>query len=631
MCGIAGVVYFDQEFPADVARRKLEAMCGCMLHRGPDSTGVFVSSPVALGLARLRIIDLSTKGDQPFLSEDGTIAAVCNGEIYNHAELRRELEAKGHRLWGGSDCEVLPHLYEEYGTELLARLRGMFALALWDGRKQRLILARDRLGQKPLYYHVSRRGIVFASEAKALFVHRWVESRLDPDGCVDFFRHRYTLGPQTAFHGIRKLSPGCFLSVNGRSVSEQRYWDLRERIREARARPLDSGEYAALLGESVRLRLMSDVPLGVYLSGGLDSSSIVALMRGLGVSQVKTFSIVFPNTAVDERRYSRMVAEHFATDHQEFECEARDFDVLGRVVYHLEEPLGDPAVIPTYLLSELASRHVTVVLTGEGSDEINGGYYKYLRMRRLELMWRLPRPLARAISHWTHGNPPLPVARSASSADDLHLFRELTFARRRIVVGLPVFSPDFRALLDGGTPDERYAAFIEESVGLDPVSRLAYQDVRTWLPDDLLLKVDKMSMAHSLEARSPFLDHHVVEAAMRMKGSQKVGFRQTKLMLRAAMRSRLPRAILTRRQHGLSLPLTTWLRGELNDYIWDNLDTAAFRQSGIVDPGGVQRMKDIYGRGRLAPDLTLFMLLMFSIWLQTFIATPPRIPIAAEA
>ena len=575
MCGICGIVSFAAVNA--VRSEDLLAMRDCMVHRGPDAAGGFVNGTVGLGHRRLSIIDIST-GHQPMTNEDGTVVIVYNGEIYNYQDIRNDLLAKGHVFATRSDTEVIVHAYEEFGERCVDHFRGMFAFALWDSRRRCLFAARDRLGKKPFYYAQWGNTFLFASEIKAILAHPAARREVDDESLNLYFGFRYVPGPRTMFRGITKLQPGHTLMVTVEEVRTQRYWDINEIS--TRSVPLEEAQegFVSLLKESVRMRLMSEVPLGVFLSGGVDSSAIVALMSEMVADPIRTFSVGYAGDAAEnEFEYARMVAIRYRTDHHEFRLTADDFlGFLPKLVWHLDEPIADASTIPLYYISKLAKEHVTVVLSGEGADELLGGYYIYKKMLLLESMRSFPGTsllagLAAGAARFS-GNRKL--ERYAAMIQQ-------PLEERYAGVANALNDAERTALFGGRPPSSRGAVTREyyDRVGQrEPLNRMLYLDTKVWLPDDLLMKADKMTMATSVELRVPFLDHRLVEYAASLPVSYKVHGNETKYLLKRAMESRLPHEVLYRPKKGFPVPISRWFR-----------EKAGSLREVLLDPGSASR------------------------------------------
>jgi asparagine synthase (glutamine-hydrolysing) len=640
MCGIAGFMLPQPALaPAEIEAR-LWAMIGTLRHRGPDDEGVWTDGLGALAHARLSIIDLSGAGHQPIASADGDVWLTYNGEIYNFSELRDELAALGYVFRSRTDSEVIANGWHAWGPRLFGRLRGMFALALWDRRSRRLILARDRIGKKPLYYAPNREAFLFGSEIKAVLAWPGM-GRIPNLAAIDrYLTLQYVPSPDTAFAGVRRLPPAHYLVVGAgpdgswRELELVRYWELPE-PRTARAAPNPAElqrELVAHLDEAVRLRMMADVPLGAFLSGGVDSSAVVAMMARAGRGPVKTFSIGFPDKKYDETRYARMVARRYGTEHEEFVVEPDAAAVVPRLVWHYGEPFADPSAIPTYYVSQIARRHVTVALTGDGGDEAFLGYARYRAMRHLDQLDRLPAGIAlgRKAMAQLMGMAPALVA------------RRLRFSQLRDMLEAPIAEPQRRyggAIAFFGDSDKK-AGYGDAMRGhlahsaldlltpyfagaeglLDGANRA---DIHTYLPDDLMVKVDVASMAHGLETRSPLLDHVLLEWAARIPAEVKMGGGRTKALFKAAMAPYLPQEILRRRKMGFGCPIDQWLRRELKTLAYDTLLAPRARERGLMRPDYVERLLDEHCAYRANHHTRLWALLMLELWFRTWIDGTP--------
>lgn len=573
MCGIAGFVYFDAAHPVD--ERELRAMAAAIRHRGPDDEGLFVDGPAGLVMRRLSIIDVAG-GHQPIFNEDRSVAVVFNGEIYNYADLRARLEAHGHRFATNCDTEVLVHAYEEWGDTCPEHLQGMFAFAAWDIRARSLFIARDRLGKKPLYYFRDGRRLVFASEIKSLLACADVPRTLSVKALDAYLTLGYVPAPDTLFEGIAKLPAGHSFRLSGAEVSVRPYWDLRFDGPPAGGSFEDQrSEVRRLLEESVRIRLRSDVPLGAFLSGGIDSSIIVGLMSRLMGRPVETFSVGFEEESLNELPYAGIIARHFRSHHHEIVVRDCTPDLMDRLVWHMDEPVSDPAALPTLIVSDLARRHVTVVLTGEGGDELFAGY-DYYRIDRQAMRYRvLPQALSRAL---------LPAAARAVNGligrpryHDRTIWHWELPASAGMLAWVAVFTDDERdrvcspALverLDGEAARVFSSAFARSGAN-DRLHRLMYTDTKVWLPDDLLMKVDKMSMAASIEARAPYLDHVLMEYVASIPAVNKLRGDIPKLIVKQIAEEFLPREIVHRPKHTFDVPVGKWLLGPLSDLTRD--------------------------------------------------------------
>ena len=629
MCGIAGKLNNDSKKHVDTAA--VRAMCQTLYHRGPDDEGIHVDGPVGLGMRRLSIIDLAG-GHQPICNEDGTVWVVFNGEIYNYRELRPNLEVLGHRFVTNSDTEAIVHLYEEYGPEFVQHLRGMFAIALWDKSRETLLLVRDRLGIKPLYYAALGDRLVFGSELKALLADG-VSREIDRQALHEYLSYNYVPGPRTIFSAVRKLQPGHRLIARRGSVTIESYWRPEPAAESAQGRTEPIAYYVErlteLLKEAVRYRLIADVPLGVFLSGGLDSSTVVAMMREVSSDPVKTFSIGFEDQSFNELPFARMVARHFETEHHEFVVRPDAVDLVPKLVHFFDEPFADSSAIPCYYLSELARQHVTVALGGDGGDEVFAGYETYAAYKVASLY--------RGLSPRLTGMIPSLVSRLPVS----HKKISFDYKAKRFVQGalLPperahyawkeVFSPEMKQDLYApghSAYEDPYGAFerqFDDCRDAAMLSRLQYVDLRVYLPDDILVKVDRTSMAHSLEARVPLLDHKLVEFAATIPPELQLRGLRKKYLLKRAMAHRLPGQILNRKKGGFNVPVPAWLRHDLHDYIRDVLSDKRLREQGFFNPAFVQQMIRDHADLKADYSRNLWGLLIFAQWHEEYGSAAP--------
>jgi asparagine synthase (glutamine-hydrolysing) len=622
MCGIVGIV--EQDLNRPVAPADLERMVRTLVHRGPDDEGTITLPGVALGMRRLAIVDLAT-GQQPILNETGDIKVVANGEIYNFRDIQRELEQHGHRFRSRhSDIEVLVHAYEQWGEGFLARLRGMFALALWDGRTRTLIAARDRAGEKPLYWTQTAEGVRLASEVKALLVRPEVSRELDPIALDQFLTYEYVLAPRTMLKGVHKLPPAHFLRYRDGHATVHRYWD-------AAAVPLRAwtdGEAAealrAALQRAVVSQLMADVPLGAFLSGGIDSSSIVALMSEASSQQVNSFSIGFADGTYNELPYAREVAALFKTNHRERTASPDLAGMFDRLVVHLDEPFADTSLFPTFSVSELAREHVKVVLSGDGGDELFGGYDAYQAQALAAKLGWMGDALMPALAGVASALPPTEKKKglvnkvkrfsegAATAPADLGHYRWMVYLGARDKARLY-----HSGLRDALGANDVYAP-VREALGRfsqdDVLNRQLYADLSLYLADDILVKVDRMSMATSLETRAPFLDGDVMELAFSMPGHLKIRNGERKWILKQAMKDVLPASILNRRKEGFSIPMKNWLRRELQPLMRELLSRDRLARRGLFEPDVVTALMDEHTSGRQNHAHTLFPLMVFERW-----------------
>jgi asparagine synthase (glutamine-hydrolysing) len=618
MCGICGVVAGPGEGSPDldvVAR-----MNARLVHRGPDDDGLFHAGPVALAARRLSIIDLA-HGHQPIENEDGSAVVVQNGEIYNYRELKRELEGRGHRFATDCDTEVLVHLYEEHGEGFVERLRGMFAIALWDKRRQRLLLARDRFGIKPLYYRQHNGGLSLASELKAMLEQPGFSRQIDPQAVAAYLAFNSIPAPLTIFAEARKLPPGHLLSWEGGEVAVRRYARPGPvPTDEARRGSTDelAAELREVLDDSVRAHLVADVPVGVLLSGGVDSGGLAALASQHAGEPVKTFSIGFEEKGFNELSRARLVAQRYGTDHHELVLRPDAVELLPKLVEAFDEPFGDSSALPTYLVSELAAGQVKTALSGEGGDELFGGYYTYvadLLARRVGRLAALARPLAEALP-----------SRSERVGFD---YKAKRFARAAALPPLErhhgwkeIFDSQARAELAGAKaawdPLDLYRERYAETEGAEPLARMQDVDLGIYLVDDLLVKTDRLSMAHSLELRVPFLDPKVAEFAFSLPTKMKVRGFAKKRLLRRALEPLLPREIIHGRKQGFSIPLAAWLRGPLEPFAREVLAPPTLARQGLLNPAAVTPLLDRHCAGREDLSRQLWGLMALTLWFDRY-------------
>jgi asparagine synthase (glutamine-hydrolysing) len=636
MCGITGWANLDSRTPPpEGARDLLHSMCERMVHRGPDSEGLMVANGIALGMRRLAIIDLVT-GEQPAYNEDESVAVILNGEIYNYRELRQDLERRGHSFRSQSDTEVLPHLYEDYGIDMVERLNGMFAFALWDSRRRRLFMARDRFGEKPLYWGDFENTFLFASEPKVLLAHPGVKSSLNLQALRQYLSFDYVPAPLSIYQGINKLPAAHTLTLQNGKIETRSYWCLSYQTKQPPPTETEAAEHLLeLLSDSVRMRLVSDVPLGVLLSGGVDSSTITALAVRASSEAVKTFSISFAESSFDESSYARAVAKFLGTDHHEERLSANlAANLVGDIGSWMDEPFSDPSLVPTYLLSRFTRKHVTVALGGDGGDELFAGYPMYRGHRLAELYSRVPgflragviEPLVRV----------LPV-KTKNLSFDYKATRFITGTKYDRVARHHVWFGSF-------TPDEQESLLtpqvLRESDGdiyrgaramwdncdsTDVVERMQSLDTRLYLAEDILTKVDRASMSVSLEVRAPFLDPRVAEFAASLPANYKLRGRKTKYILKRAIGDFLPPFVTRRGKKGFGVPVAEWLKGKLRPLARDLLSPDRVRRAGVFNAEYVTRLQDEHERGVANHRKLLWTLLMFELWHESFIETPRRI------
>lgn len=626
MCGICGVVSVDPRERIDA--RHVLWMRDTLEHRGPDDAGLYVAPGVGLGHRRLSIIDLSPEGRQPMSNEDGKVWIVFNGEIYNFAEHRDWLIKAGHQFSSRTDTEVIVHLYEELGPACIERLRGMFAFAIWDEKKRLLLLARDRLGQKPLFYHFNGRHLLFGSEPKAILAYPGIVARPDFNGINHYLGLGYVPSPHSAFSGLHKLPPAHYLTFADGRIDIKRYWSLQYEPKLHISEREACREILDRLTEAVRLRMIADVPLGAFLSGGVDSSAVVALMSQLSSRPVKTFSIGFKERHYDETRYARLVAQRFNTDHEEFIVDPVPLGVLDKLVWHYNEPYADSSALPTFYLSRLTKGYVTVALNGDAGDENFAGYQRYTVNLIANYASRLPsfakhggrltgalltrtlgqhHRLARRLHAWT-----TMLAGSGSYARLMTTFD----AERKT----QLYSPEFRQLLEGPATEQIFEELYAQTDAHNVIDRALSADVNLYLPDDLLVKVDIASMAVALEARSPMLDHEFMEFVARLPARFKLrGMSHRKAIFKKALRNLLPDEILDREKMGFGVPLEHWFRGQMKDILSELLLSRRACERGYFNRSYVEWLVREHLGGARNFERVLWNLLMFELWHRMFI------------
>ena len=618
MCGIAGIYRFRSERP--VEQGEVRTMGACLAHRGPDDEGYFTDGPLGLAHKRLTILDTSSRGRNPMFSEDGRSCIVFNGEVYNFVELRAELEAQGHTFRTTTDTEVVLRLWDVLGEPFLERLNGMFAFAIWDSRRKTLFIARDRLGIKPLYYTLDADGIRFASEVKALLAVAAEKPRVNLDMLDAYMSVGYVPTEHTLFQGIEKLQPGWCMRIDPEGLRLRQYWDLKpepEHLSEEEC----VEQTLELLRDSVKIQLRSDVPLGVFLSGGIDSSAVVALMHEMGIRDIRTFTVAYDfGPQYDETRYARMIAEKFQTRHREVFVTPKEFqDFIPSLVWHMDEPVTESAAISLYFVAKMAREDVVVVLSGEGSDEVFGGYPIYKYMQTLERYRRLPAALRQNLI-----NPALNLLggkwNKYTRLSDQPLserYLGVSFYETRVKEAL--YRPEIRNLFNGHGMPGLVQPFYDKAKGLDPLLQMMYLDVKSWLPDDLLVKADKMTMASGVELRVPFLDHRVVELGGRIPPRYRIKGWTTKHILKKAMEKHLPHEILHRGKMGFPTPLARMFQGEMRPYVAEVLDSDRHLGRGYFRPEVVRSLVSEHMEGKQDHHRVLWQLLVLEEWHRKFV------------
>jgi asparagine synthase (glutamine-hydrolysing) len=626
MCGICGKFVFEKN--ATVSPILIREMADTIRHRGPDDEGYFVSGPVGFGFRRLSIIDLQT-GHQPLSNEDESVWIVFNGEIYNYQELREFLLSRGHSFRTQTDTEVIVHLYEELGPACVEKLRGMFGFAIWDSHARTLFLARDRVGIKPLYYHLTDRSLVFASELKAILADPSISRQVDPEIIDRFLTFLYVPGDETLLKGIRKLEPGHYLLVKDGQATSRQYWDLRfaDTFEEKSVRQAED-ELLALLSETIRLHMIADVPVGILLSGGVDSTGVLSLAVEETDKKISTFTVGFSADGIaDERPYARLAAERFGTQHFEMTISPKDFALfLPKYVWHMEEPVCEPPAIALYYVSKLARDHVTVLLSGEGGDEAFAGYSNYRNLVWLERMkqtgpW-LNGVLAGSMSFANRFFDSRRVAKYIplmNSRFPDYYYSRTSSPHRTTGNGLgSIYSSTFAKSVDRNHSIAPIRSLQERVRNQDTLSAMLYIDTKSWLPDDLLIKADKMTMANSIELRVPFLDHRVLEFAASLAPNLKLNGANTKFILKRALSQRIPKEIRDRKKTGFPVPYASWLRSELKDVVSDVLMDRKTTDRGYFSRNAIEKLLRANADGG-DYSKEVFSLLNLELWHRTFL------------
>ncbi|MDT7041979.1 asparagine synthase (glutamine-hydrolyzing) [Candidatus Nitronereus thalassa] len=631
MCGICGTVYFDEH--RQVREKDLIRMSDTLFHRGPDGSGVWIDNNVGLAHRRLAIIDLREHANQPMSNEDGSVWVTFNGEIYNFQELRQVLQQKGHRFRTTSDTEVIVHAYEEYGRACVEHFRGMFAFAIWDRRQRKLFLARDRVGKKPLYYHVGPDRFVFGSEIKALLADPDIPREPDPVAIDHFLGLQYIPAPLTAFRGIYKLPAAHWLELHRGRLEMGQYWKLRYVPKRMISIPDALEELQSQMAEAVRLRMISDVPLGAFLSGGVDSTAVVIAMAKEATSAVKTFCAGFDDGAFDEREFAKIVAQRYGLEHTELLVKAPVHDILPRLVWHYDEPFGDSSAVPSFAIAQLTREHVTVVLNGDGGDENFAGYDRYVTdrfVRNLDVLplsirriadkavhalpdsWQRAQPF-RKLARWVHVLAQRPGRRYARWGAHFQA-EDRTW----------LYTSDFQGTVTHSDPEGLFERVFEESDTKDCTDEALAADVNLYLTDDLLVKMDRATMAHSLETRSPLLDHVLMEFVATLPSHMKLSGGTKKFLLKESIRGQVPDLLLDRPKMGFCAPLEGWFRTELREMVHDVLLSSRAKQRGYFQQDRVEGLLHKHCAEGDDHGAQLWDLLVLELWHQTFIDGLPN-------
>ncbi len=633
MCGIAGWIdLVNSDAPAERTADVLHAMCETIVHRGPNSEGMWLDDNVALGMRRLSVIDLHT-GDQPVFSEDRSVVVMMNGELYNYREVRAELEQRGHRFVTQTDTEIVPHLYQEYGNDFVDHLNGMFAIVLWDTQKKRLVLARDRYGEKPLYYGVFDGKLIYASEPKAMLAHPSVSRDLDLDSLRQYLSYDYVPAPASIYKGISKLPAAHTMTVEGGEIRTRRYWNLTwnkpEGGRNGTGFDAKADELRTLLSDAVRMRLVADVPLGILLSGGIDSSTVAAFAVQHADERVKTFSIGFTEDSFDESKYAREVAAHLGTDHHEEILDVdKAADLITDIGSWLDEPLSDGSLLPTYLLAKFVRKHVTVALGGDGGDEIFAGYPMYLGHKAASAYRAIPQFLRSGLIEPVVAR--LPVSTNNLSFD----YKAKRFVRsanydtvERHHSWFGSFTSDEQKYLltervlahSSGDIYSGPRQLLDICDARDEIEQMQYLDMNYYMAEDILTKVDRAAMAVSLETRAPFLDPRIGELAASLPLDYKLRGRTGKYILKKSVEGLLPQSILHRPKKGFGIPIAAWLKGRLNPLMHELLDPGRIRDQGLFEPKYVQKLIAEHENGIASHHKQLWTLLVFQLWHDNFL------------
>jgi asparagine synthase (glutamine-hydrolysing) len=620
MCGIAGFISKEKDAPVIEREITLDKMCKIITHRGPDEQGTAVEGRAALGMRRLSIIDIKS-GQQPIYTEDGTKFIVFNGEIYNFRELKKELIERGHRFKTNSDTETILHAYEEYGADCLKHLRGMFAFAIWDKTDESLFIARDRVGKKPLFYALTEKeNFVFGSELKVLLEHGEISKEIDHSALDAYLTFGYVPEEFCIFKSVAKLEPGSFLIFKDGAVTTQKYWDFNySPITKVKTEAEYVEELREKIKEAVRVRLISEVPLGAFLSGGVDSSAIVAMMSQILAEPVKTFSIGFREDSFNELKYARIAAKHYNTEHHEFIVTPDLVETIDELVWHFDEPFADPSALPTFMVSKMARDFVTVVLSGDGGDELFAGYTRYVTDKKRSGLGKLPRsfrrnllrPLVEALPHGARGRNYL--YNTSLDAIDRYIDSISHFGSLKKNA---LYEASFRQNLNGdfGKAADAFREIANGVSSENQLDKLLYLDSKTYLPSDILTKVDRMTMAASLEARVPLLDHELIEYVQKIPAELKLKGVSTKYIFKKALEGIVPHEILYREKQGFGVPINEWINLQLKDRIRETLLEKRTTERGFFEPKYIKILLDEHHKNRRDHSYSLWILWMLELW-----------------
>lgn len=626
MCGIVGVA--SHKNTVQISEQLIKVMADAIIHRGPDDYGSYVSGKIGMGMRRLSIIDV-TGGHQPISNEDKTIWIVFNGEIYNHDQLRKALVSKGHIFKTNSDTEVIVHLYEEFGVDCVKKLRGMFAFAIWDNKKSILMLARDRIGIKPLFYYHADNTLLFASEIKSLFRSGLCKKSIDFTGLDHYFTFGYIPAPHSIYTGIKKLMPGYYLLYRDGNIETQQYWNLEFNVDEKKSIVDFSDEFISKFRECVKIHLMSEVPLGAFLSGGIDSSLIVALMAEVSHKKIKTFTMGFGGNVGsynDERRYAKLVSAYYDTEHTELEAYPVLSEIMDKLVESFDEPFSDDSIIPSYYISREAAKYVKVALTGLGGDELFGGYERYLGLKLSEVYQHVPTMIRTMIIN------PLILSLNELSSGDYRVNHMKRFIRNsnlqekdRYLGYISILNNSQKKLfyrehvsnqIHQSIASNRIDNCLESFSNCDYLQHATYRDIKTYLPEDILALTDRMSMQHSLELRVPFVDHEMVEFCASIPSKYKIRGFKKKYILKKIASAYLPKAILQQRKQGFAAPMTSWLKYDLRKYVSERLAPDNLSKHGFFNTSFIKERIDEHAQNREINDKFIFSMLVFQTWYE---------------